>query len=95
MMADKVIVTLALDRQTDRDLLHWLDAQANKSAAIRAALREYLARGSVTLGDVFQAIKDLERKVQAGAVVVAGAGPADQVKEPPDAAAALDALANL
>jgi hypothetical protein len=94
-MADKVIVTLSLDRQTDRDILRWLDAQANRSAAIRGALREHLARGGVTLADVYQAVKDLERKVQAGAVIVGGPGLADQVKEPPEAAAALDALGTL
>lgn len=93
-MADKVIVTLSLDRQADRDLIRWLDAQPNRSAAIRGALREYLSR-SVTVADVYQAVKDLERKLQAGVLVRGEQAPPDDRDEPPDAAAALDALANL
>ncbi len=95
-MADKVIVTLSLDRQADRDLLRWLERQENKSAAIRTALREHLARGGVSLADIYQAIRDLERRVQGGVVIAGGNGVQDgQVDEPPEAAAALDALANL
>ncbi len=96
-MADKVIVTIALDRQADRDILRWLERQENKSAAIRTALREHLARGGVSLADIYQAIRDLERRIVQGGVVIAGGNGVqdDHQDEPPEAAAALDALANL
>lgn len=52
----------------------------------------------MTLGDVYQAVKELERKIHMGAVI--GGASAETVagdwpKEDPEAAAALDALANL
>jgi len=95
-MARKTVVAFSLDTEADRDILRWLERQENRSAAIRAALREHLARGGVTLGDVYQAVKDLERKLQAGAVMgCAAPTQGDDWDEPPDAAAALDALAEL
>jgi len=95
-MAQKTTVTLSLDVETDKDILRWLDAQDNRSAAIRAAIREHVGREGVTLGDVLQAVRDLERRLRAGAGVVGdlpveGGG----YDEPPDVAAALDALADL
>lgn len=99
-MADKVFITVAFDRQADRDILRWLEVQENRSAAIREALRAYLGRGGVTLADVYQAVRDLERRLRAGLVVAADPAIASGAKqpdeeEPPDLAAALDALANL
>lgn len=95
-MADKVFVTVAFDRQADRDILRWLEAQENRSAAIREALRAYLGRGGVTLADLYQAIKDLERLIRFGVVVAAApASSPDEPEEPPDLAAALDALGKL
>jgi hypothetical protein len=47
---------------------------------------------------VYRAVKDLERKLEAGAVVLAGGaqeGREETWDEPDDAAAALDALAEL
>lgn len=93
-MGRKLFVSFSLDAEGDRDLLRWLDAQENKSAAIRGALREHLGRG-VTLGDVYQAVQDLARKVQAGTVVVCGEPGAPDVDEPAEAAAALDRLATM
>ena len=88
----KVFVTLALNSETDRDIIRWLDRQDNRSAAVRAAIRATMSSG-VTIGDVYQAIKTLERKLAAGVIVTA---PGDNyTDEPPAAAAALDALANL
>jgi hypothetical protein len=90
------IITVALNSDSDADLLRWLDRQPNKSEAIREAIRAHIQGNGVTLGDVLQAVRDLERKVKAGAGVVSelpaeGAG----YDEPPDVAAALDALADL
>lgn len=96
-MAHKVVIPVSMDTEADRDLLRWLERQENRSAAIRDALREYIGRGSVTLGDVYQAVKELERKLQTGAMIVGGASQrsGDEWEEPPEAAAALDALASL
>jgi hypothetical protein len=92
-MTRKVVIPVSMDTEADRDLLRWLERQENRSAAIRDALREYIGRGSVTLGDVYQAVKELERKLQAGAAIAGSGG--DEWEEPPEAAAALDALASL
>jgi len=53
---------------------------------------------AVTLGDVYQVVKELDRKLEAS-VVLGERVPSQQAdgwpEEPPEAAAALDALANL
>ncbi|MBU0513918.1 MAG: hypothetical protein KJ621_04030 [Proteobacteria bacterium] len=96
-----VTVSFTLDSETDRDLVRWLAAlpRRQKSAMIRDTLRVGLARGDLTLGDVYQAIKEVERKLARGVVVAggapAGAAPRDWPDEPADAAAALDALSKL
>jgi hypothetical protein len=97
-MGRKTFTNISLDIEADKDILRWLERQENKSAAIRAAIREHLGRSGITLGDVYRAVKDLERKLKNGAVVVAGgAGSAgnEEWDEPADVAAALDALAEL
>lgn len=96
-MGRKVTITFSLDAEEDKGLLDWLERQENRSAVIRDALRARLT-GGVTLGDVYQAVKDLERKLdrklQAVAVTVQDA-PDDDWNEPPDVAAVLDALGKL
>lgn len=94
-MARKTTVTLSLDTEADKDILRWLERQANRSAAIREAIRSHLNRGEVTIADVYQVIKKLERKLQAGAVAAIPLQEMDDWPEPPEAVAALDALANL
>jgi hypothetical protein len=97
-MARKVIVPVSMDSDADRDLLQWLDQQENRSGAVREALRAYIGRGDVTLGDVYQAVRDLERKLQTGAVVSRTPDDCDsgnEWQEPPGVAEALDALADL
>jgi hypothetical protein len=94
-VAKKVIVSVSMDTETDRDLLRWLKQQENQSAAIRAALRNYIERGGVTLSDVYQAIKSLERKLQTGAILAGAIQSDSDYHEPPDVAATLDALGNL
>jgi hypothetical protein len=93
-----VTVCFTVGGDEDRDLVRWLDSIPNRkrSEAIRQTLRAGLDRGGVTLGDVYQVVKGLERKLQTGTVA---ALPADDSSgdcdEPPEAAAALDALAEL
>jgi hypothetical protein len=91
----KQVVSFTLDSEGDRDLVAWLARQENRSAAIRAAIRDHLDRGGVTLGDVYQAVRALERKIEAGGVVVTDRASGSDWEEPPEAAAALDALAAL
>jgi hypothetical protein len=91
----KQTLSFTVDSETDKDVIRWLNRQGNRSAAIRAAIRSQI-EGGVTLGTVYQAVKTLERKLEAG-VVIHGTGDVVQEEwdEPPEAAAALDALADL
>jgi hypothetical protein len=96
----KRVETFSFDSEADKDIARWLAGlpSRGKSAAIRAAIREHIGRNGITLGDVYRAVKDLERKLEAGAVVLAGGtgeSEGDSWDEPDDAAAALDALAEL
>lgn len=91
-MTGKVVISVALDDPEDRDILRYLAKQkkGQRSAVIRKALRAQMGRGTVSLADVYQVVKGLERKLEAGAVVVASGSGGDDV--PADVAAALDAL---
>jgi len=94
-MGRKVVVSFSLDTDEDRDLLRWLGRQENRSAAIREVLRVRVS-GGVTLGDVYQAVKEVERLIRSGVVVTgAPADDSDAWEEPPEIAAALDALGKL
>lgn len=97
-MSRKTFTNISLDTEADKDILRWLERQENKSAAIRAAIREHIGRNGITLSDVYRAVKGLERKLESGTVLVAGGTGANEIEEwdePNDAAAALDALAEL
>ena len=90
----KIVVSFAVDSDDDRDLVRWLDGLPNRkrSEAIREALRSHLGRGGVTIGDVYQAVQELGRKLQAGTVVGCASPSAEEWDEPADIAAALDGL---
>jgi len=94
----RVVMSFALDSQKDRRLLHYLEGlpRGEKSKAIRDALHAHLGGGGITLGDVYQAVKDLERKIGSGFVLVQagsmGAAPHESKDEPADVAANLDGL---
>ena len=94
----RVVMSFALDSQKDRRILDYLEGlpRGEKSKAIRDALHTHLGHRSVTLGDVYQAVKDLERKiendlvlVQAKSMETSSQAPDD---EPADVAANLDGL---
>jgi hypothetical protein len=92
----KVFVNVSMDAEADKDILAWLAKQPNKSEAMRAAARAYLGLAGITPADVLQAVRDLERKIKSGAVVVREQARGDpNTTEPPDVAAALDKLAEL
>jgi hypothetical protein len=86
----KVIISFSLNLERDRRIVQWLNSQPNRSAAIREALEAHLGGGGVTLSDVYQAIRELEHKIESGAWAFAPS-PASS-DEPPDVAANLDAL---
>jgi len=94
----KVTVSFTLDSDRDRRILRYLESlpRGEKSAAIRQALDLQIGGGSVTLGDVYQAVKDLERKVaeRLGGIQGNDAGNDARapVDEPVDVAANLDSL---
>ena len=94
----KVTVSFTLDSDRDRRILRYLESlpRGEKSAAIRQALDLQIGGGSVTLGDVYQAVKDLERKVADRLAGMkddgAGSGAQAPVDEPVDVAANLDSL---
>lgn len=86
----RVTVTFTLDSEKDARLVRWLDQAGNRSAAIREALNANLGDAGVTLGDVYQAVKDLEHKI--GAASFAVISEPSRGEEPPDVAATLDGL---
>ena len=86
----KQAITFIVNTDRDQDIIHWLEGQTNKSAAIRDAIRAHFRRSDVTLADVYEAIQDLKR---AGWMSVPEAQSRDVAgNEPPDIAAALDRL---
>ena len=93
-----VTVCFTVDNDEDRDLVRWLDSlpKRKRSDAIRKTLRAGLDRGGVTLGDVYQVVKGLERRLQNGAAIASPSPePTCDWDEPLEAAAALDSLAEL
>lgn len=91
-----VTVSFTLDDQADREIVQWLARlpKRRKSAAIREALRQHLQGKGIKLSDVYQAVREIDRKLAAGAVVVGVNDPSDAIDtdEPPDLAAVLDNL---
>jgi len=85
--------SFTIDNDRDRDLVRFLDgfSRRQRSEAIRETLRAGMARGGITIGDVYQVVKELERKLSAGVVVNQDA-PADCQDAPADVLAALDGL---
>ena len=91
-------MSFALDNQKDKRILRYLEElpRGEKSKAIRDALHAHLGSGGVTLGDVYQAVKDLERKLGSGSSLVqagsTGSNPRESEDEPADVAANLNGL---
>jgi len=90
-----VTFSFSLDQEKYGLVIAWLDSQERRkrSEAIAEALQSHLDQNSVTLGDVYQAVKALERKLHSGAALARSpAAPDDALEEPPDVAANLDSL---
>ena len=90
-----VTISFTLDDQHDRDIICWLAEipKRQKSSAIREALRGHLHGQSVTLSDLFQVMRELNRKLESKTVFtdVDSARDAVDVDEPPDVAASRSA----
>lgn len=67
----KVVFTLCLDSERDRDVVRWLDHQENKSGAVRDAIR---AQMGASLADVYAVVCDVRRLLTSGGVVVRAGG---------------------
>ena len=91
-----VTVSFTLDDQVDYEVVQWLARlpKRQKSAAIREALRRHLQGQGITLCDIYQAVREIDRKLASGAVVVGidNANDVVDADEPPDVEAALDNL---
>ena len=95
----KRTVGFSYDDEVDADIARWLseldDRQANKSAAIRAAIRAYIGPSAITLGDVLNELGDIKQMIRGGVVAVQSNGEAGAMlgDEPdPETLAAQQAL---
>jgi len=87
------ITNFSLDPEADRDIIRWLDKQANRSAAIRVALRAYMAKEQgVTLADVLAEIRALPSRLHVVAALPAEGQAEGPATEPAGASANLDGL---
>lgn len=87
----KITVGFTLDTEKDKRIVRWLEGleRGQKSKAIREALHAALGKGSVSLGDIYQAIQELKRS---GVVVAQSANPESEMDIPADVLEKLDGL---
>ena len=87
-----VIVNISLNPETDKDIMHWLGKQSNRSAAVREAIRSHIAKEErITLADVLAEVRALPSKLSVIAVNVQPE-PIEGEEEPEVAAANLNGL---
>ena len=97
-MSHKTVVPISLDIEADRDIIRWLDRQPprKRSQAVRDVLHQHIS-GSVSVGDVYEIVARIERKIERGVIV--DSSPVgeddDHHHEHPDVVAALDVLGSL
>ncbi len=91
----RVVMSFALDSQNDRRILRYLEGlpRGERSQAIRDAIEAQMGSGGITLGDVYQAVKALERKLENGFFLAQAEGTGINLHEPGDEPA--DVAANL
>lgn len=87
-------VHVRLDRETDADIIAWLDSQRNRSEAVRKALRAAIAPTGLDLGALRGVVEAALDEKLANLALVNGNGaetaPVDPLAEDPELAAALD-----
>lgn len=87
-----LVTNFSLDSEKDKDIIKWLDGQTNRSAAVREAIRSYMAKSEgVTLADVLAELRALPSRLSVVAVAN-GQPPTPEGDEPEAAAANLDGL---
>jgi len=87
-----VIINFSLDPEHDKDILRWLGKQPNRSAAVRDAIRSFMAEAEgVTLADVLAEGRALPSRMS---VVAANSEPepVEEGEEPEEAAENLNGL---
>ena len=85
-------IQLVLDTDRDADLLTWLDEQANRSAAIRSALRAQLTEQDRELEKIRAAVRIEVTSALAGLQLQQGCSSSLEAAEDSELARALDAL---
>ena len=85
-------IQLVLDTDRDADLLTWLDGQANRSAAIRSALRAQLTEQDPDLETIRAAVRIELTSALARLQLNQDRSSAMDAAEDPELARALDAL---
>lgn len=90
----KITVAFTLDTEKDKRIMRWLESldKGDKSRQIRDALNAYLGKGGVSLGDVYEALQRLDRKLSSGLVMAQPADPGAEVDIPTDILENLDNL---
>lgn len=89
-----VFVNISLDPDKDHDILDWLDGQPNRSAAVREAIRSYIAKEEgITLADVLAEVRALPSRLSVVAVS-SEPEPIEGEEEPEAAAVNLNGLLN-
>ena len=83
---------LVLDTDRDADLLAWLDEQANRSAAIRSALRAQLTEQDLDLETIRAAVRIELTSALAGLQLHQDRSSTLEAAEDPELARALDTL---
>lgn len=87
------VINFSVDREADQDIIAWLDRQPNKSAAIRAAIRAYMAdQEGPTLADILAEIRSLPSRLSVVRVASQPSADEEDREEPAAAAANLDEL---
>lgn len=94
----RVVISFALDSRKDKRILNYLEGlpRGKKSEAIRGALYAHLGRAGISLADVYQAVKNIERKIGGEWPMTRTdnmqGNPHELDEEPRDVAAKLDGL---
>jgi hypothetical protein len=94
----RLVMSFTLDPQADRHIVRYLEGlpKGTRSQTIRDALDAQMRGSDISLGDVYQAVKELEQRIGSGLPLVDAANkevdPSQPQDEPADVAANLDRL---
>jgi len=66
----KVTLGFCADTERDADVIGWYKSQDNKSAAVRAVIRQGI--NGVSLADLYEKLAEIEKLLRSGVVSVVG-----------------------